>query len=208
MINTINSFSFFHCSVLPNLTLSRDQKIAIIVLTIFIGMLCYCYWAYKKNEWQSFYKDQGVISVDWAKNRIGDGKRAFDNGNTYEGEFERGQPSGKGIFSYANGDQYSGEIYDSKPYGIGTMTYSDGTKYEGSFVEGLYLSGKKTYPNGAICEGNFVDNKLHGEGQVTWPTGLVGKGKFSKGWGTHIYYHGPQTKTSLDALQRFFQPLP
>jgi 1-phosphatidylinositol-4-phosphate 5-kinase len=73
------------------------------------------------------------------------GKYIFSDGSYYEGHFEAGKLSGKGIFS------------DGK-----------GLKIETTFFENNVSSKKSkiTYPNGANYEGEISDNKRNGRFRV------------------------------------------
>jgi hypothetical protein len=59
-------------------------------------------------------------------------------GETYEGDFKRGRPDGKGKFSYPNGTVYEGDVVSGRSSGHGKTTFADGTSYEGGYRSSLF----------------------------------------------------------------------
>ena len=57
-------------------------------------------------------------------------------GRKYIGEFEDGQPHGKGIYTLDDGSKYVGDFRDGTWNGQGTLTLSNGIKYVGEWEEG------------------------------------------------------------------------
>ncbi len=68
----------------------------------------------------------------------------FEDGDTYDGEFEDGKFEGKGKLIYENGDVYEGEFEDGEKSGKGTYTWKDGDKYEGEWMKDS-MSGQGKY---------------------------------------------------------------
>ncbi|CAF0849338.1 unnamed protein product [Adineta steineri] len=87
----------------------------------------------------------------------------FPNGDRYEGQVNKEDFSGLGIFTTCNGDRYEGQFYCSKAHGRGTAVWKNGNKYVGEFSKGK-LEGKGifTFPNGVTVEGQFKENTLTG----------------------------------------------
>ncbi len=125
----------------------------------------------------------------------GFGKKQYDSGNIFEGEFKNGEPS-KGKLSYKNGGVYDGEFINGDRSGMGKLTANNGNVYEGEFMNGVRhgegkLSGKDdkgrvftyvghftydefyaqkavlTYADGEKYEGGFVKGKFEGQGVLT-----------------------------------------
>ena len=53
----------------------------------------------------------------------GRGKKTYDNGETYEGDFVNGVRHGQGTYTWANGTVYIGEFVNGNPSGNGTYIY-------------------------------------------------------------------------------------
>lgn len=66
------------------------------------------------------------------------GKLSDAQGNTYEGRFVQGQPSGKVVWTSIEGDRYEGAVKDWKFDGIGFLRSPDGDEYRGAFRNGLF----------------------------------------------------------------------
>ena len=72
--------------------------------------------------------------VDEASKACGKGRRTYDNGNVYEGDFENDNMHGHGTYTWA---VYVGEYVAGKPEGHGTYTLADGrVDYDGQWLEG------------------------------------------------------------------------
>jgi hypothetical protein len=56
--------------------------------------------------------------------------------DTYVGEWVKGKPSGKGVYTWENGARYEGEFKNGKVDGKGLYTSAKGVRYEGGFVGG------------------------------------------------------------------------
>ena len=78
----------------------------------------------------------------------GVGKKTFENGDTYEGDFRQNKMHGKGTYqSKLGGWKYVGDFQGDSRYGTGETIWDDGDK-----VRGLYLLDK-------FKEGRFKWNK-------------------------------------------------
>ena len=68
----------------------------------------------------------------------GVGKKTFENGDTYEGDFRQNKMHGKGTYqSKLGGWKYVGDFQGDSRYGTGETIWDDGDK-----VRGLYLLDK------------------------------------------------------------------
>ena len=98
----------------------------------------------------------------------GYGKRIYNDGKYYEGEFKKGEKDGKGIIYYKNGQiRYKGDFKDGEFEGYGIYVVENGEYYMGEFKKGL-MNGKGIlyYKNGQIkYEGDWVDGNSEGYGK-------------------------------------------
>ena len=94
------------------------------------------------------------------------GEYKYDEGNTYKGQFENGEPHGNGSSLMPNGDGYNGSWSKGLPNGNGSYISDNGkTKYIGMFLNGK-PHGKGTMINqqGSVYEGNFANGNPIGAG--------------------------------------------
>lgn len=111
--------------------------------------------------------------VDEASKACGKGRRTYDNGNVYEGDFENDNMHGHGTYTFANGRVYVGEWVAGKPEGHGTMSFDGGGVYVGEWVAGQ-KEGHGTYTSPwNIYIGEWVADKQEGHGTQTWSDGDV-----------------------------------
>ena len=86
----------------------------------------------------------------------------------YEGQWEDGEPCGKGKLTNANGDVYEGKFRDGHPHGQGRKVWRSGDTYDGEFKYGM-REGKGTQQwaeSRDVYEGNWADDLPHGEGSL------------------------------------------
>ena len=185
-----------------------------------------------------YYSDGTTATVDQASNTVtfsngnvytgtlspalrmegAGGKLICANGDEYEGDFDGGLFSGKGIYRYANGDVYEGEFKEGKKDGQGKLTWRDGSYYVGTFsdnkkegdgeyhwADGSYYVGSYKgdlkdgegtfhYSNGDIYIGHFENDARTGTGTYTWASGDEYEGEFKNnvidGKGTYRFASG------------------
>ena len=103
----------------------------------------------------------------------------YDDGSTYEGEFQDDKVDGLGTYSWSDGTMYEGVFESALPHGEGRLTWPSGAMYEGPFQAGeMSGTGMMTWPSGATYEGNFTADRIRGYGTLTWPDGLTYSGDF------------------------------
>jgi hypothetical protein len=78
------------------------------------------------------------------KNGLADGKGVARGIDYYEGQFDKGMPSGKGTYKWADGTYYEGHWENGKREGSGKMVYRDST-VTGYWKDDIY-AGKKLIP--------------------------------------------------------------
>ena len=92
----------------------------------------------------------------------GFGTQNWENGDYYEGSWQKGLPDGHGEFSWDNGDSYKGRFKNGKMNGQGRYRWKNGDWYNGDWKDGK-MSGRGTYfwnKEAATYEGNFEDDKI------------------------------------------------
>ncbi|KAM4608685.1 radial spoke head 1 homolog [Polymixia lowei] len=137
---------------------------------------------------EEFDEDRGYIGEyegdrNEAEERHGFGKAVLPNGDTYEGQYEKGKRSGQGTYRFKNGARYVGDYHQNLKHGQGTFYYPDGSKYEGSWVEDLRQGhGVYTYPNGDTYDGEWLRHVRNGQGIYHYhDTGSQYKGSWMNG---------------------------
>lgn len=82
--------------------------------------------------------------------------------DTYEGQFKKGLPNGKGIYTYESGDQYTGQLRNGMLDGEGEMRIISGgqdTLIKGIWIENNYTGPKIESPK-VISKVNVDDGKF------------------------------------------------
>jgi len=93
----------------------------------------------------------------------------------YKGEVEQasGKKHGFGMFSYDNGDVYEGYFQKNKKHGMGTYRYANGDVFTGFFEAGL-KHGRGRYSfgvSGDVYEGDYFAGAIHGHGIYSYGDG-------------------------------------
>ena len=89
---------------------------------------------------------------------------------------------GVGAARLRNGDTYSGQWKRGQMHGQGVYVYKSGARYEGSFFEGsMHGQGMMRYPDGAYYTGAWVKNRKEGEGKLVTPSGKTTQGLWEAG---------------------------
>ena len=102
---------------------------------------------------------------------------------TYEGNFSNNLKHGRGkIYYHNNGDYYEGEFTKGDITGKGFYTWKNKHTYYGDFIKGK-MNGKGIYkwPDGNEYEGEYIKNIKEGNGVFKWKDGRIYKGKFKNG---------------------------
>ncbi|XP_071422534.1 radial spoke head 1 homolog isoform X2 [Pithys albifrons albifrons] len=117
--------------------------------------------------------EAGIGEYDGDRNaegeRHGYGKALLPNGDTYEGQYERGLRSGRGTYRFKGGALYTGNYLQNRKHGKGIFFYPDGSKYAGDWVDDLRQGhGEYTYANGDTYTGEWFNHKRHGQGTYVY----------------------------------------
>ena len=126
---------------------------------------------FKKNgkgeETCEDYKYTGEFLGDL---RHGKGRLEFlKDGNVYEGDFIRGEMTGKGKYVWSNKQIYEGDFVNGIKHGKGIYIWPDGFEYNGEYVNGI-REGRGIYKwkDGRVFEGMFKNGKPDGKGKLTY----------------------------------------
>lgn len=85
----------------------------------------------------------------------------------YEGQFEHGKFSGKGLLTYRNGSKYEGPFKDDKPHGYGTFTSANSVIFDGKFVDGR-REGKASIAVGPVNYSSACLNGMMGKREASF----------------------------------------
>lgn len=70
------------------------------------------------------------------KNEIAQGHGQAKGADAYVGDFVKGRPDGKGVYTWENGARLEGTFRAGKADGPGTCVSAKGVRYEGPFAKG------------------------------------------------------------------------
>jgi hypothetical protein len=141
---------------------------------------------FANNPSQPFHSlgNEFYFSYDgnWKSGKMeGLGTYLFVDNTSYVGHFHENRPHGYGKTSYKHGQSYEGEFENGLFSGKGIYhSVNDKIKYEGEFFNGKRSGkGKLTFPSGLMYEGEFLEGKPHGKGKmVSKLTGWAFEGTF------------------------------
>ncbi|MBP6002812.1 MAG: hypothetical protein KA746_05210 [Pyrinomonadaceae bacterium] len=112
----------------------------------------------------------------------GKGKKAYSNGDNYEGDFVNGKHHGQGTYRTKEGQVYVGQFAKGNYSGRGKITFANGETYDGDWVNNERTGeGRATYKDGANYEGDWLANKWHGLGRSAYANGDVYYGNWVNG---------------------------
>jgi len=132
----------------------------------------------------------------WKEDKFsGWGRESRCNGDVFEGRYENGLLSGKGIFLNAKNDKYIGDFKYMRRWGKGKLA-TNKFIYEGDFYNNdIHGKGQIIFiENEAEYKGSFQKNKISGKGVFTWKNGDRYEGEVQNGLlhglGKYIYKNG------------------
>ncbi|KAL7697508.1 MORN repeat/PH domain containing protein [Lotmaria passim] len=125
---------------------------------------------------------------------------------SYEGEWRDGVPQGRGVMRWENGDVYEGLFERGQPHGSGnsdnvnTFTFADGRVYTGDFESGRRDGkGKILHINGDVYDGQFVRGTVTGFGTIIYAKGpRIYRGLFEHGRKVKGYLRFPGSQRGYD----------
>ena len=119
--------------------------------------------------------------VDFKKN--GKGEEICEDEYKYTGDFKDDMWHGNGqIENYETGDVYNGQFDKGEMTGKGILKWKNGEIYEGTFVKGIKDGkGIHKWPDGSLYKGEYINGIREGKGEYRWADGRIYKGKFKNG---------------------------
>ncbi|CAN8304494.1 unnamed protein product [Cochlearia groenlandica] len=125
-----------------------------------------------------------------------DGVRFYSNGDFYEGEFDKGESNGNGVYYYyfVRG-RYEGDWCQGRYDGHGIESWSRGSRYKGQYKNGLrHGYGVYRFYNGDCYAGEWFNGQSHGFGVQSCSDGssYVGESRFGfkHGLGSYRFRNG------------------
>ena len=150
---------------------------------------------YTEGQGTCTFKDGNTYVGEWKKGDFnGQGTSSFKDGSSYVGEWKDNVYNGQGTYIF-NGEKYVGEWKDGKKDGIGTYTSTNGGSYFGYWKDNKF-NGQGTYTmiDGSSYVGDWKDNKFNGQGTYKFKDGdsYVGEWKDNvyNGQGTYKFTDG------------------
>lgn len=70
------------------------------------------------------------------RTEMAQGKGEAKGADTYVGDFVKGRPDGKGVYTWESGARLDGSFKEGKANGPGVYVSTKGVRYEGQFVNG------------------------------------------------------------------------
>ena len=116
-------------------------------------------------------RDGGFYQGDFVKGEMtGKGMRVWEDGTAYEGDFKEGEKHGHGEITYGSKDKtqqsYYGQWADNIRAGQGTLTMRDGTVFQGTFVRNQPEGDCNIqFNDGSTYKGDVRKSVLHGTGE-------------------------------------------
>ena len=135
----------------------------------------------EKNGFGKLFSNNRNRIGTWRRNKFtGWGREVRGNGDIYEGRFENGELTGKGIFKN-NKMFYVGDFYKFIKHGKGDL-FTDKYHYRGYFSnDKKNLKGKMEIFEHGIYEGTFIDDEITGKGTFMWKHGAIYEGEIRNG---------------------------
>ncbi|ONK70985.1 uncharacterized protein A4U43_C04F3530 [Asparagus officinalis] len=129
------------------------------------------------------WSDGCTYEGEWKRGmRHGNGKISWPSGAVYEGEFSSGYMHGTGSYLGADHLTYKGRWKLNLKHGLGYLTYPNGDFFEGSWIQGTIEGpGKYVWANENVYVGNMKGGKMSGKGTLTWKSGDVFEGNWLNG---------------------------
>jgi len=129
---------------------------AFFVILIFSFLSC----SSKENVVKKFQDGVYKGQIDKKGRKHGEGIIIWNDGSSYEGDFQKDLRHGTGFFTWKNGESYKGDYLNDIRTGSGIYRWTDGSFYEGSFLRGKrHGFGRFQTSNGIIYEGEWHEDE-------------------------------------------------
>lgn len=119
------------------------------------------------------FEDGGIYDGEWVHGKEeGLGRYTWTWGDEYTGGWKAGQKCGYAIHVYADGGRFEGEMRDDKRNGFGRFIYPFGDRFDGIYGEDLKLCGLWSYADGEarVCRWELHESGaysvIRGEGAI------------------------------------------
>lgn len=100
------------------------------------------------------------------------GNFAWQKGDSYSGDFQKGKRSGTGAYTYAHGTKYNGRWREDMANGRGSIVWAEGDRYEGTWAADRRQGhGVYQWTDGTKYEGQWARDKINGKGSIVWANG-------------------------------------
>ena len=110
----------------------------------------------------------------------GKGKMVWNNGSSYDGDWNHGKVHGNGTYIYSDGGTYAGQFQNGSRHGYGTYYFPSGAVYDGQWANGERAGyGTLRWSNGDVYEGQWQNSKRNGQGTLTYANGNVYTGPWA-----------------------------
>jgi len=110
------------------------------------------------EDGQEFYFGEYDGERNEAGERHGTGKATLSNGDVYEGQYEKGQRHGEGVYKFKASRVKINRVYN--------LIFQGGARYVGSYSRNKKVGdGKMYFPDGSVYSGQWDDDKKNGVGE-------------------------------------------
>ena len=128
------------------------------------------------------YKETGdtYLGQYFRGQRCGKGELVTPSGEVYIGHWDYDQCNGKGRLILPKGDYFEGDFENNQAEGEGRfVNHALNIVYQGQFRNDMQEGkGKETYPDGGYYYGDFIGDKKHGNGEFVFADGTKYVGRF------------------------------
>jgi hypothetical protein len=107
------------------------------LITLFVFLI---FHGFSQENCKVLKPEISTSYIGKCKNGLAHGKGIASGVDKYEGQFVKGYPDGKGLYTYASGNVYSGEWKEGKRNGIGKLTVK--TAGSDSIQDGVWKDDK------------------------------------------------------------------
>lgn len=140
--------------------------------------------AFKLNTYGEMWMDDNFYYIGAFIDGVRQGKgKEYSKVSDYEGDFYQNKKHGVGKIQYKNvAESYIGEFNKDEITGRGTYTWANKDQFNGDFINGkMHGKGEYLWPEGGRYVGEYKNNIKEGKGIFYWTNGRVYEGEFANG---------------------------